>query len=324
MNYRTLGSTGLRVSTIGFGAWGIGGDHGGSVAYGATDDTQSAQALRCAYDMGVTFFDTSSFYGFGHSERLIGSTFKDVRDNVVIATKVGLIDADGTQDFSASFIRRSLEQSLKNLQSDYVDLLQLHSPPVDVLGDAGQTLRELQEQGLVRAFGVSVRQPDDALIAIDDHAYPVVQTNLNLIDQRALASGALAKCEQQGVGVIARTPLCFGFLTGRYSSGTSYDAGDHRTNWSKEQIDVWANAYAKFQDVHDRYPDQTAAQIALRYCMTETGVSTVIPGMLRDHEVQENAAAGGLSPLTERDMADIHEIYQSTSFFVARKRANSV
>src|SRR5256885_488352 len=113
MRYRALGSTGIRVSEIGFGAWGIGGNAAGAVAYGPTSDAESLRALRRGFDAGITFFDTADFYGFGHSEEVLGAAFADVRAQVVIATKVGMLDAQGTQDFSPAHVRRALEQSLR-------------------------------------------------------------------------------------------------------------------------------------------------------------------------------------------------------------------
>src|SRR5437899_9108690 len=125
MNYRALGDTGLRVSEIGFGTWGLGGDTGGAISYGPTSDETSRAALRCALDEGINFFDTSDLYGFGHSEELLGEVFGDCRDQVVIASKGGFVDAV-KQDFSPMHLRNALEKSLRRLRTDYVDLYQLH------------------------------------------------------------------------------------------------------------------------------------------------------------------------------------------------------
>src|ERR1700741_5386435 len=170
MRYRTLGSTGIRISEIGFGTWGLGGAAQGAVAYGATQDEQSIRALRAAYDRGVNFFDTADFYGFGHSEKVLGEALRGVRDKVVIATKGGLLDATGAQDFSPAHLRSALDASLQRLGTDYVDLLQLHSPPIDLLvrqSEAIECLQALQREGKVRAFGVSVRSPDDGVLAVE-------------------------------------------------------------------------------------------------------------------------------------------------------------
>ena len=239
MKYRRLRSTGLQVSEIGFGAWGIGGVANGAIAYGPTDDQESKRALRRAYHLGVNFYDTSGLYGYGHSERLIGEVLKDVRDRVIITTKVGFLDADGAQDFSPKHIRQSLAASLKRLQTDYVDLYQLHSPPIDALGrdeSILSALRSLEQEGSVRAIGISVRSPDDGLVAINRFGLSCIQVNFNLVDQRALSNGLFDLCRKQGVGVIVRTPLCFGLLTGRYSPESKFGPGDHRSSWSSAQM----------------------------------------------------------------------------------------
>src|SRR6185295_5584920 len=157
MKYRALGRTGLSVSEIGFGAWGIGGRTVGETSYGDTDDRTSLVALRRALDRGITFFDTSSAYGEGHSEALIGEAFAARRDKVVIATKAGYDSWDKPPDFSPGAVVASAERSLARLRSDYVDLLQLHNPPAQALREGGvrEALTRLQSSGKIRAWGVS-------------------------------------------------------------------------------------------------------------------------------------------------------------------------
>ena len=247
MKYRRLGATGLKVSEIGFGAWGIGGDVNGSVAYGPTDDKDSRRALQRAFELGIRFYDTADFYGYGHSEELIGQVLKDVRSQVVIATKVGLLDATGRHDFTRRHIKHSIEGSLRRLGTDYVDLYQLHSPPIDALdGEVLATLQLLQTEGKIRAFGISVRSPDDALVAMRAFGVKCIQVNFNLVDQRAVENGLLAKCEEGECRIIVRTPLCFGFLTGAYSTNIQFQESDHRNRWSTEQIRRWSEAWRVF------------------------------------------------------------------------------
>ena len=157
MKYRKLGQTGIEISEIGFGAWGIGGNAGGAAGYGATDDRESKAALRRSFELGVTFYDTSDLYGFGHSESLIGEVFKGAREKVVMATKVGFHSPHEPQDFSSAHLRRSLEASLKRLQTDYLDLYQLHNPPVELLEreeEILKTLEAMKREGKIRAFGI--------------------------------------------------------------------------------------------------------------------------------------------------------------------------
>lgn len=319
MRYRTLGSTGIRVSEIGFGTWGLGGTARGSVAYGPTDDAESIRALRAAIEAGIDFFDTADFYGFGHSEAVLGAALRGVRDRVAIASKAGMVDARGAQDFSPRHLRRALEQSLTRLDTDYIDLYQLHSPPIDLLKADDRIVAELERfrrDGKIRAYGLSARSPDDALVAVKQLGFGCVQVNFNLVDQRATENGLFDACAAQNAGVIARTPLCFGFLTGRYSDATRFDELDHRNRWSKEQRERWSNALGHFVTTIARQPGQTPAQFALRFCLSFQAVCTVIPGMLTEDHVHENAAASELGALPAKECADIAGVYRESSFFI--------
>jgi aryl-alcohol dehydrogenase-like predicted oxidoreductase len=319
MNYRRLGATGLLVSEIGFGAWGIGGSVNGATGYGPADDRESKAALRRAYDLGVTFFDTAAFYGYGHSERLIGEALKGVRPNAVIATKVGFLDAEGAQDFSPAHIRGSLESSLKQLQTDYVDLYQLHSPSLAAL-EADyrilEVLEQLQREGKTRALGISLASPGDGSDSITKFGFKAIQVNFNLVDQRALDIGLFNLCAQRDVGVIVRTPLCFGFLTGAYSGDTQYDPNDHRKNWSSDQITRWAEAGELFSAVVGDGAGQTQAQMALRFCLSYDCLSTTIPGMRTVDHVEENLRASHMGSYAPHLLQAMEKVYQENTFFL--------
>src|SRR5258708_31832846 len=220
MRYRPLGTTGLTVSEIGFGSWGIGGPSPGAPSYGPTEDAASLRTLKRALERGITFFDTSNAYGNGHSEELIGQAFRQRRAAVVIATKAGFPRFDQEPDFSPAHLRRSLEGSLRRLQTDHVDLLQLHSPPIAQVRDDGailETLRALVREGKARAFGISVRAPEDGLVAIRELGVPVIQANLNLLDQRAVGTGLMALAAERRTALIATTPLGSRILSARLS-----------------------------------------------------------------------------------------------------------
>ena len=318
MQYRPLGATGLRVSEIGFGAWGIGGNAKGAVAYGPTDDSESKRALLHAFDAGVTFFDTADFYGFGHSEEVLGAGLAAVRSKVIIATKVGMLDAAGSQDFSTAHMRRSLEQSLQRLGTDYIDLYQLHSPPIGLIGAGGEILaclEDMQREGKIRAFGISVRSPEEG-IAAARLGFGCLQVNFNLLDQRAAENGLFDLCLEHGVGVIGRTPLCFGFLTGQYSSRDKFAAEDHRNRWKPEQRDKWAGAYPLFQSALQNPGGQTPAQFALRFCLSFPAISSVIPGMLTAAHVDDNTRASELGVLAASELSGIMGIYREHDFFL--------
>ncbi|MDH3316270.1 MAG: aldo/keto reductase [Gammaproteobacteria bacterium] len=321
MRYRQLGATGIRVSEIGFGAWGIGGNVGDAVAYGPADEGESHAALRRAVELGINFFDTSDLYGSGHSEEVLGESLQPLRPKLVLATKVGFRDSTGAQDFSPTYIEAALERSLRRLRSDYVDLYQLHDPPIELLKtDASvvRTLENLRAAGKIRAYGISLRTPDDGLAAVRDLGFGCLQFNFNMLDQRAEDNGLLDLCDEQGVGVIVRTPLVFGFLTGRYTAQDNFDKSDHRHRRSPKQLDRWAGAYRLFTQLMNHPKGETPSQFALRFCLSHRCVSTVIPGMLTREHVVENAMASDLGPLPGSVVRTISNIYRENSFFVGR------
>lgn len=321
MRYRTLGATDLRVSEIGFGAWGIGGSADGAVAYGPADDRISARAVASALEHGVNFFDTADFYGFGHSETVLGRALAGMRDRVVIASKAGMRSASGGQDFTPQYLSRSLDGSLARLGTSYLDLYLLHSPPVDLLACDDRcvaALENFRREGRIRHYGISARSPDDALIAVRELGFRCVQVNFNLVDQRARENGLFALCQREQVGVIIRTPLSFGFLTGRVPGETRFEPDDHRSRWSPEQRQRWASAPALFRPEGATLAAQTAAQFALRFCLSFAAVSTVIPGMLTEDHVRENTAASELGALSDPDREHVLQVYRKTPFLVER------
>lgn len=314
MRYRTLGKSGIVVSEIGFGAWGIGGAAGGHAAYGITNDNESLRALHAALDAGITLYDTSDLYGMGHSEQLIGQAFRQKRDQVVVATKGGMVNPSGEQNFSPAYLRAALEQSLKRLSSDYVDLYQLHSPALEDLEQTDAMrhfLDSLLQEGKIRVAGVSARSPQEALLLMEKFGFGSVQVNLNLLDWRAIECGLLQRCHELGVAVIARTPLCFGFLTGRYSSDDVTDPHDHRARWPREQVERWVSAAGFFADVIHSGGEQTSGQKALRFCLSFDEVSAVIPGMLTVDQVAENVQASSLGLLTSGELQELERIYRN-------------
>jgi aryl-alcohol dehydrogenase-like predicted oxidoreductase len=321
MRYRPLGRSGITISEIGFGTWGIGGTHQGAVAYGPTSDQESVAALERALQLGVTFYDTSDFYGQGHSETLLGQTFARRRQEVFIATKGGLVGPEAVLDYSPSHLEKALAQSLERLQTSYVDLYQLHSPPLELLQQdtsPWEWLEKIKAQGKTRLIGISVRSPEEGLAVVQGFPVDAIQVNFNLVDQRALEIGLLKLCQEKGVGLIIRTPLCFGFLTGALSGQESFPSGDHRNRWPEAQRQRWSEGMQLFWNSLQQREVQTPAQFSLRYCLSQPGVSTVIPGMLTIAQVEENVAASDLGLLEEHDLVHINQLYQGQSFFVGR------
>ncbi|MFC2070207.1 aldo/keto reductase [Chloroflexota bacterium] len=319
MKYRALGRTGIEVSELGFGTWGIGGNSNDAVGYGPTSDEESRAALQRAFELGVNFYDTADLYGFGHSEELLGEIFASSRQDVIIASKVGFVNFDEDQDFSPRHIREAIEGSLKRLETDYIDLYQLHSPSVDMLENDPaimSALESLKQDGKTRFIGLSVRSPGDGIIAVEKFNFDTIQVNCNLVDQRALEIGLLDSCEAKGIGVIIRTPLSYGFLTGAYTADTLFDPQDQRSKWSPQQIEKWADSYKIFIDDISSSGKSTSAQFALRFCLSCPVVSTVIPGMLTVDHVEENIASSQLGSLSEVDFQSVIATYRSNEFFV--------
>ena len=323
MKYRALGRTGLQVSEIGFGAWGIGGRTVGTTSYGDTDDRTSLAALDRALDRGITFFDTSSAYGNGHSESLIGQAFVSRRDEVVIATKAGYDAWDKPPDFSPSAVVTSAEASLRRLRTETIDLFQLHNPPPEALRspELRGALADLRKAGKIRAWGVSAKSPVEAIDALQEFDAAVVQANFNMMDVRAL-DGLLAEAERRQAGFIGRTPLCFGFLSGTISKDTAFPPGDHRLGWSRAQLDNWIEGAADLLVAVKAAPGQEAAQSALRFCLAFPAISSVIPGILTSGEADANARASDVGPLPQAAVAAVLEINRQRQFFVARPQSS--
>ncbi|MFM7345331.1 MAG: aldo/keto reductase [Tagaea sp.] len=320
MELRDLGRTGLRVSSIGFGAWGIGGFVPGA-SYGPTDDSVSRRALARAFERGIVFFDTAPPYGDGHSENLIGEFAAGLasgdRDRLAIATKAGLTRFADPADFSPAAIRLSVEASLRRLRRPTIDLLQLHNPTPDLLAARPEILdclADLRRSGAIRAWGVSTKTPAEALRCVREFDAPVVQANFNLLDHRAIDCGLFDEARARGAGVIVRTPLAFGFLSGAVAPDKVFPEGDHRRLWSRERLDSWSRAARDFAGAIAARERQSLAQIALRFCVSRPEVSSAIPGILTPEEAEANAFAGIAGPLSPQDLSRIEATYRASAF----------
>jgi aryl-alcohol dehydrogenase-like predicted oxidoreductase len=276
---------------------------------------RSCVCLREALDRGINFYDTSDLYGNGRSEKVLGTAFRDVRDQVILATKVGL--APHTVMLSPASVRTALDGSLRRLETDYVDLYQLHSPEVEYLcghPEVFDTLIALRREGKVRAVGLSARSPAGAVAALSQFDFDAVQVNFNLIDHRAFDDGLFALVRERGVAVIARTPLCFGYLTGRLSGKKDFQGQDHRARWPEDQLQRWAAAPGVFTHLWARRKC-TPAQFALLFSLSPETVATTIPGMMRCEEVVENVGVCDLPPLTDVELDEILAIYRAHNFY---------
>lgn len=303
MRYRELGRSGLRVSEIGYGAWGI----GESSWVGATED-ESVRALHRAIDLGVNFIDTAR--GYGESERIVGRVVRErTGDDVLVATKVPPKNgvwppADGTDPaaaFPGEYIRTSLETSLRASGLDHFDVLQFHVWHDEWVGrgDWLETVAELKREGKIRLFGVSVNdhRPESALALVRSGAVDSVQVIYNVFDQSP-ADELLPACEEHGVGVIVRVALDEGGLTGRITAGTTFPEGDWRNRYFRDDrpAQVERRVAAIVADLGIE-PD-AVAEHALRFVLSSPAVSTVIPGMRSVRNVERNTALSDGRPLT--------------------------
>jgi len=317
---KNLGNTSIRPSVIGFGTWGLGG-----VSYGPMDEARALKLLHLAFEKGVNLYDTSDLYGDGKSESLLAKAFSDRRDRVLIATKGGTLPHTGfhmPQDFSRNHLENALEASLKRLKTDYVDLYQLHSPTLEDIevNDCVSTLEAMRAAGKIKAYGVSVRSPTDGKVAIEKFGFRAVQVNFNLIDQRAEECGLFDAAIRHEAGIICRTPLCFGFLSGTLGADTPFSEGDHRANWPKDQLKCWADAPTLFKGLTEG-KRRSYVQLALQFCLGQPAISTIIPGMMRESEVEEDLAAASLPPLTAAELEEIKAIYKANTFYDKSSKA---
>jgi aryl-alcohol dehydrogenase-like predicted oxidoreductase len=314
MQYRRLGRTGLAVSEIGYGAWGIGGTQ-----WGGADDDESIEALNRAIDLGLNFVDTALAYGDGRSERLVGEVVRERTETVYVATKVppknGIWPApEGVpvdEVFPGAYVRECAERSRSNLGLETIDLLQLHVWQDDWVGpgDYLEAVDELRSAGTIRFFGVSINdhQPSNALRLIETDAADTVQVIYNAFDQSP-EDELFPACREHDVGVIARVPLDEGGLTGRIGAGTEFGGDDHRAHYFRgdrlREVDERTRAIVADLGI----ADDELAETALRFILSEPTVSTVIPGMRSIRNVERNIAVsdGRTLPDEQRDKLRAH------------------
>ena len=306
------------LSCIGFGGWGIGGPSDGCMAYGSVSDSTSKTALKAAYDNGINFFDTSNIYGMGKSEELIGSTLANVREDVIIATKVGRISG-GQQCFDVTSLKKSFFESLKRMKTDYIDLLQLHDPlqSFALNEEVLEFMLDLKSAGFVRSIGASLKSPEYAQSFIDSEYWDIIQINFNLIDQRALESNIFENASKSGKEIIVRTPLAFGFLAAHHDTDClRFPEGDHRSQWSLEQLKLWASAPDKFAEICNEL-NMDIGELAIKFAATQYPTISCLVGMLNPGEVMKNIR--GMSQackLPDLIIKKIRDVYANNEFFI--------
>jgi aryl-alcohol dehydrogenase-like predicted oxidoreductase len=317
---RTLGD--LTVSGIGLGCWAIGGPFGDGErpwGWGAVEDDESTRAIRRGLELGVTFFDTADVYGTGHSEQVLGKALRADRERVAIATKFGYTFEEGTgrtvgNDVSPAYIRRACEASLRRLGTDWIDLYQLHVGDLAAgpAAEVADTLDELRRDGLIRAYGWSTDDVELALSWAGREHFVAVQHTVNVFDD---APELLDVCERHGLASVNRGPLAMGFLSGKFDASTRLPADDVRgsdAEWltyfedgrpNRELLDKLA-AIREILTSGGRTP----AQGALAWLWARSAQTIPIPGFKTAAQVEENARALELGPLTTDQMAEIETL----------------
>ncbi len=306
MEYRKLGDSDLNVSEIGFGAWGI----GGAPFWSSEGDHPSCKAILKAFDLGINFFDTAPVYGFGHSEELLGKTLKPVRDKVILATKCGLVwDKEQlgaiAKNASRESILKEVEQSLRRLQTDVIDLYQVHWPDVDTAQEETmETLLEIQAQGKIRHIGVSNYSVAQMKECLKVGNLVSLQPEYSLLE-RSIEQETASFCIKNQVGIIAYSPLSSGVLTGKYDKSTKFK------DWRSKGIigTFTGEGYENNIDKVDRLKalaeadGKTCGQMAINWVTRQPGLTTALVGVKNERQMEENLRSLGWELTAEQQHA---------------------
>jgi aryl-alcohol dehydrogenase-like predicted oxidoreductase len=317
MQKRQLGFEGPEVTTVGFGAWAIGG-----MNWGPTDDQVSLRAIHQALDEGANFIDTADVYGHGHSEDLIAQVLRERsdRDRIIIATKAGndFLHAKPQDDqgygpiipnYRKEYLISAAEASLRRLGLDCLPLLQLHSPSTQMLdeSDAFEALAILKEQGKIRLGGLSIQSfretEQTRFLAPHRSVLDVIQVRYNLLERQA-EEVLFPEAQRLEIGVIIRIPLLFGFLTGKFGPHATFGPDDHRSmNLSAQKLQQYLEQLNGLAPLYRAHPEETKGTVALRFCISHPATTTVIPGGKTPEQVTQNCLAGRLGPLPPESLA---------------------
>jgi aryl-alcohol dehydrogenase-like predicted oxidoreductase len=315
MHYRTLGRTGWKVSAISFGAWAIGS------SWGQVQDEESMAALHRAVDLGVNFFDTADAYGDGRSERLLAQLRQERGETIYVATKAGRrLNPHVAAGYNRENLTAFVERSLTNLDTDALDLLQLHCPPTPVfyMPEVFGVLDDLVAAGKLRHYGVSVEKVEEALKAIEYPNVKTVQIIFNMFRHRP-SELFFEQAQKRNIGILARVPLASGMLTGKMKPSTTFSKNDHRNynrdgeafdrgeTFSGVDYDVALQAVEELEAICPE--EMSMVQFALRWILMFDAVTCAIPGAKRPLQAEENIAAADMPPLSAHVMAEVRRIY---------------
>jgi aryl-alcohol dehydrogenase-like predicted oxidoreductase len=316
MEYHALGKTGWNISAVSFGTWAIGS------AWGTVNDKDSLAALHTAVDKGVNFFDTADVYGDGRSEQLLAQLKRERKEQFYIATKAGRRLNPHTADgYNKINLTEFIERSLKNLNTDAIDLLQLHCPPTEVyyMPEVFEILDNLVRIGKIRFYGVSVEKVEEALKAMEYPGVQSIQIIYNIFRQRP-SELFFHEALKRKVGIFARVPLSSGMLTGKMSKESRFEKNDHRSfnrlgeafdrgeTFSGVDYDLGLSVVEKLRSLVPSAMSMT--QFALKWILMNPAVTCVIPGAKNSHQAEENIKAADMPRLADSTMEKIHHIYQ--------------
>lgn len=315
MNYRLF--KGDKIAEVGLGTWQL-----GSADWGNIDEDKALEILQAYVDAGGNFIDTADVYGMGTSERIIGKFLKQTDKQLFVATKLGRRDDTSNgwpQNFTYDAIRRHVEDSLQHLGLEQLYLEQLHCIPTEELrkGEVFDHLRRLQEEGLIKHFGVSVETAEEAKICLAHQDVASLQIIFNLFRQH-LAEEFFDQAQAQGTGLIARVPLASGLLSGKFNASTSFDEKDHRHyNADGNAFNVgetfsgieFSKGVAFAEQLKGLLPDGNLAQQSIRWILEHPAITTVIPGASKVSQVSSNVAASALPALSAVTMQQLRDLY---------------
>jgi aryl-alcohol dehydrogenase-like predicted oxidoreductase len=285
VNYRQLGSTGIKVSEVGFGAWQL----GNARDWEGMEDNQAIRLVHEALDQGCNFFDTAPNYGGGNSESLLGKALTGKRSEAVINSKFGH-HPDNTTNFDSQKIRSSVENSLRRLKTEYLDSILLHNPPFEILTgstDHFEVLESLKQEGKIRAYGASVDSAREMEELILNTGSQVIEVMFNIFHQEPRKAFKMAA--GKNVGLIVKVPLDSGWLSGKYDESSVFT--DIRSRWDQDQLTKRAELLPVLKEMLE--PGESLVQMALRYILYYQEVSTVIPGNKNLEQLLENLSAAG-------------------------------
>jgi len=316
LQYNQLGKTDLKVSELSFGTWAIGG------TWGKTDDQESLKALQRAMDAGVNFFDTADVYGGGRSEELLAKATKGKESDIHIASKFCRAgDIYDPETYSEKSVTAYLENTLKRLNRDQLDLYQIHCPPLEILKDGKvfEVLDKLKQQGKIRNYGVSVETVEEGLFCLEKENVSTLQVIFNMLRQKPLEE-LLPKAKEKQVGIIARVPLASGLLTGKFTSSHQFEEDDHRNfNQNGEAFNVgetfgglpFEKGVALSNQLNWVTDDHgSMTQAALKWILQQEGISTVIPGFKNTKQVEDSLKAMDVTAFSPNELEKIKTFYQ--------------